>query len=222
MLASSKGVIIEYDFAAIDGADILFDVTCRHLKALDNIELDRTLEARHLAGRPYEEGLASLFKVVRTKKTPQKTARDLADAFVAAVTEAVPSGITPAFRNFVSALAGRGVKVVIATRAAPEFDSAFDSVLGEGVSLFRETSVCYGYPRWDSWRRACVANGLKRASTAVVTGSGFGVKSALFAGMGSMAVQRGSVAYQDYSGADIVVPVLSGVTAKRLLAFLRV
>ena len=222
MLAAAKGVIVEFDFAALDGADILFDVACRHLMALDGIELDRTLEARYLAGRSYEEGLTSLFKTVRTKKTPQKAARDLAAAFAAAITEAAPKGLTPAFRNFVSALAERGVKVVIATRSAPESDGIFDPIMGEGVSLFRETSACYGFPRWDSWRRACVANGLKRAATAVATGSGYGVKSALLAGMGSMAVQKGSVAYQDYTGADIVVPGLSGVTAKRLLAFLRV
>ena len=63
---------------------------------------------------------------------------------------------------------------------------------------------------------------MRHLSTIAVTGSGFGVKSALVAGMGSMAVVNDRVAYQDFGGADDVVNELSGVTARRLLEILRV
>ena len=75
--------------------------------------------------------------------------------------------------------------------------------------------------KWDAWRRACVANRLKHMCTVAVTGSGFGVKSALIAGMGSMAVMNDHVSWQDFGGADEVVEELSAPTARRLLEVFR-
>ena len=48
------------------------------------------------------------------------------------------------------------------------------------------------------------------------------MKSALIAGMGSMAVVNDHVAYQDFGGADDVVRELSGPTARRLLEVFRI
>lgn len=220
---SERGVIVEFDFAAMDGAGLLFETTKRFLKELDGIPFDIPTEARYLAGGNYQGGLAELFSVVKTKKTAQKAARDLAAAFNAALTKAVPENVTPAFRNFVKALADKGVKVVIATRADVQaVRMAFAQILSGDVVLYQETSTCYGAVKWDAWRRACAANRMRHLSTIAVTGSGFGVKSALVAGMGSMAVVNDRVAYQDFGGADDVVNELSGVTARRLLEILRV
>ena len=207
----------------MNGAELLFDVASRHLKAIDGIGLDLPIEAKYLAGRSYEDGLARYFPVVHTKKTAQKAARELAAAFVAAVSEAVPTSVTSAFRNFVTTIASKGVKVVIATRAVPESAAAaFAPLLVENVFLYREVSLFYGCPRWDSWRRACMANGIARANAVAVTGSGHGVKSALLAGMASMAIVKDRVAYQDYTGAGMVANDLSAASARRLLSFLRV
>ena len=203
----------------MNGAELLFDVARRHLHALDGIALDPLSELRYLAGRTYVDGLSAFFRTVKTKKTPQKAARDLADAFAKAVSAALPGAITPGTRNFVSALAARGVKVILLTRASPEdAASALAPLIGENVSAFQETSVCYGFPRWDSWRRACQANGLTRLSTVAVTGSGFGVRSAMMAGMASMAVLKERTAYQDFTGACDVVKDLSVSSARRLLS----
>ena len=221
---ADKGVIVEYDFAAMNGAELLFETTRKFLSDLDGIPFDATTEARYLAGGNYQGGLAELFSVVKTKKTAQKAARDLAAAFNAALTAAVPASVTPAFRNFVKVLADKGVKVVISTRAdigVMEVRMAFAQILSGDVVLYQESSPCYGAVKWDAWRRACVANRLRHLSTVAVTGSGFGVKSALIAGMGSMAVVNDHVAYQDFGGADEVVGELSGPTARRLLEVLR-
>jgi beta-phosphoglucomutase-like phosphatase (HAD superfamily) len=221
--SAAKGVIVEFDFAAMNGAQLLLDVAQRYLKALDGIGLDMPIEERFLAGRSYEEGLARYFRTVKTKKTAPKAARELAAAFADAVSAAVPTSVTSAFRNFVTAVASRGVKVVIATRATPEAAAAaFEPLFVENVSLYREVSLFYGCPRWDSWRRACMANDIARANAVAITGSGHGVKSALLAGMASMAVVRDRVAHQDYTGAGVVANDLSAASAKRLLAYLRV
>ena len=222
MASTAKGVIVEFDFAVLNGAQLLFDVAQRYLQALDKIGLDMPTEEKYLAGRSYEEGLARYFRIVKTKKTAPKAARELAVAFSNAVSGAVEKAVSPVFRNFVTAVAAKGVKVVISTRANPEASAAaFAPLLVENVSLYREVSPFYGCPRWDSWRRACMANDIARANAVAVTGSGHGVKSALLAGMASMAVMKDRVAHQDYTGAGLVVKDLSAVSAKKLLTYLR-
>ena len=214
-----RGVVIEFDFAALNGAGLLFETTKRFLRELDKITLDDALEARFLAGRTYADGLARLFASVKTKKTAQKAARDLAAAFNAAVTVAIPGAITVQFRNFIKALTDAGLAVAIATRADAEAArSAFGPVLGERVILYHEESETYGYPTWESWRRACMALEMKHAKVRAVSGSGFGVKSALVAGMNSVAVISDRVAWQDFGGAGEIVEELSGKTAKKFLA----
>ena len=219
---SEKGVIVEFDFAAMDGASLLFETTKRFLKELDGIPFDIPTEARYLAGGNYQGGLAELFSVVKTKKTAQKAAKDVSSAFSAALTEAVPSAVTPAFRNFVSALSAKGVKIVISTRADIEsVRPAFELVLGDNVMLFHEESTCYGAVKWESWRRICVMTGMSRPATIAIAGSGISVKSALLAGIGAVAVVNDRVAYQDFTGADAMLSELSGPTARKVLSALR-
>ena len=221
---SDRGVIVEFDFTVLNGAELLYETTKRFLSELDGIAFDVRSEAQYLAGGNYQGGLAELFAAVKTKKTAQKAARDLSAAFNAALTAAVPAAAaTPSFRNFVKVLADKGVKVVIATRAdVAAVRQSFVQVLSGDVVLYQETSTCYGAVKWDAWRRACAANRLRHLSTVAVTGSGHGVKSALIAGMGSMAVVNDHVAYQDFGGADAVVDEISGTTAKKLLEILRI
>ena len=216
---AKRGVVIEFDFAALNGAELLFDTARRFLQGLDGIALDERIEAKYLAGASYQDGLGRLFSVVKTKKTAQKAARDLSAAFSAAVTAAVPTAIGAAFKNFVKALTDTGVKVVLQTRAdLTAVAPAFAAALGSQVVLHQETSDGYGMAKSDSWRRACRAGGLSHLATVAVTGSGFGVKSALVAGMASVGVVNDHVAYQDFGGADDVLNELSGKTAKRLLS----
>ena len=112
---------------------------------------------------------------------------------------------------------------MIATRAPLEVAKpAFEPILNDLVTLFREESPCYGAVKWDSWRRACVMNGMSRSSTIAVAGSGFSVKAALVAGIGAVAVEQDRIAYQDFSGADAVIGELSAKTAKKVLSVLRV
>ena len=215
-----RGVVVEFDFAAMNGAELLFKTTKKFLEDLDQIALDAALEARYLSGRTYSDGLARLFAAVKTKKTAQKAARELATAFSSAVTAAVPEAVTVQFRNFIKALTDAGLAVAIATRAdvnAEEVRSAFEPILGKRVILYHEESEAYGFPTWESWRRACMALEMKHAMVRTVSGSGFGVKSALVAGMRSVAVINDRVAWQDFGGASEIINELSGKTAKSVL-----
>ena len=218
-----KGVVVEFDFAVLNGAELLFKTAKSYLKELDNIKLDEPAEARYLAGADFADGLAKLFASVKTKKTAPKAARELSALFAETLTASVPAAVTTPFRNFVKALAEKDVKVIIATRADLEAVApAFASLVGENVVLYQDVSSCYGAASCDAWRRACRFAEVSHISTLVLTGSGFGVKSALRAGMGSVAVVNEHVAYQDFGGADAVIGELSGKTAKKVLEVLRV
>ena len=156
---------------------------------------------------------------MKTKKTAQKAARDLAASFSAAVTDAAPAAVTVQFRNFVKALTDADIAIAIATRADIEtVRPAFEPVLGERVILYHEESEAYGFPTWEAWRRACMEMEMKHALVRAVAGSGFGVKAALVAGMRAVAVINDRVAYQDFGGAGEVVDELSGKMARRFLS----
>ena len=220
---ADRGVIVDFDFAVANGAEVLFNTTKKFLKELDGIAFDVPLEARFLASNGYQDGLNRLFALVKTKKTAQKAARELAAAFAVELTKVAPAAVGVAFRNFVKALVERGVRIVIATRADIEvLRPAFDFVNGDRVTFYQEASDCFGTCRWDSWVRACRGAKLGRLTALALAGSGHGVKSALVAGMGAVGVVNDHVAYQDYGGADCVVPELSGKTAKEILKALRV
>ena len=218
---ADKGVIIEYDFAAMDGAGLLFGLTERFLAELDGIPFDQVAEARHFAGGSYQGCFAEYFQFVKSKKTPLKAARDFDELVRREFTAAVAKGPGADFAAFVKPLVEKGVKVVVATHADLEqVRGAFAAV--PGVELYREESTTYGSLKWDAWRLACVRSKLRPYNTIAVAGSGFSVKAALRAGVGSVAVMNDRTAYQDYTGCDEFLQKLDGAAAKTVLEILRI
>ena len=63
MAKIGKGVVVEFDFAVLNGAEILFETASGILKG-HGIALDSRLEALHLAGGNYQGALAELFAKV--------------------------------------------------------------------------------------------------------------------------------------------------------------
>lgn len=219
MAMINKGVIVEFDFTVLNGADILFDTAKNLLKGV-GVELDARLEAMHLAGGNYHGGLLELFGKVGCDADAAALSRELNTAFNAVVAEKAPQAVTPAFKNFLKALLDKDVKVVVATRGDA---AALAAAIGdERVVMHTETSSTYGSCKWDVWKRACRQNGMHEMLTAAVTGSGFGVKAALIAGMSALAVENDRVAWQDFGGADDVVKALDKSAADTVLRMLKV
>ena len=200
-----RGVVIEFDFTAIDGGQLLFE-TARKILGAKGVDLTIKLEALHLSGGNYQGGLAELFRTLDKKCDAAATARDLHDEFAKALTAKAAAAVTPGLKAFIGALVEKDVKVVVATRSDLEsLRPAFEGFDPEKVVLYAEPSMTYGNGKWDAWRRACSQNGLVDVLTVAVTGSGYGVKSALVAGMSAIAVVHDHVAYQDFGGADVAV-----------------
>jgi len=219
MARISKGVVVEFDFTVLNGAELLFD-TAKNLLKENGVELDSKLEAKHLAGGNYQGGLAELFGKTGHAGDAASIARELNARFNAAVAEKAPKAVTVAFRNFVKALCDKDVKVVVATRGNPETLAA---AIGDSrVVAYGETSSTYGSCKWDVWARACHKNGLHEMLTAAVTGSGFGVRAALVAGMSALGVMNDRVAWQDFGGADAVVDSLDKKASDIVFRMLKV
>ena len=215
-----RGVIIDFDFTALDGAQILFDVTKQQLAAA-GIDLTVKLEALHLVGNNYQGGLDELAQKLGVALDAAATARDLATAFNAALAEKVATAVTPGFKAFVKALTDHGLKVVVASRAGAEaLAPALEGLDSELVVPYSEQSPTYGNGKWDAWRRACNANGLVNLLTVGVTGSGKGVKAVLWAGLSALAVVHPHVAYQDFGGADTVAEAFDAALADDVLRML--
>lgn len=218
-----RGIIIEYDFAAIDGAQLLFDTAKAFFTKLDNLKFDSGLEARFLSGRNYLMGLTQYFQFIKTKKTPQKAAKELPLAFQKALTQKLKDeGPAPDFVKFAKEMLSRGVKVLISTRAnAEQAKAVFEAALGADAKVYFENSVTYGNVKWDAWVRAAEVLGTEPNSTLVVTGSGFGVKSALMRKFFVTGVKSPHTEWQDYSGANMVVDNLGADTLKRCLRLMK-
>lgn len=215
-----RGVVIDFDFTALDGAQLLFDVTKQKLAA-SGIDLTIKLEALHLVGNNYQGGLDELAKKLGVAIDAAAVAKDLATAFNAALAEHVAAAVTPGFKAFVKALADQGLKVVIASRAGAEaLAPAVEGQNAELVIPYTEQSPTYGNGKWDAWRRACNANDLVNMLTVGVTGSGKGVKAVLWAGLSALAVVHPHVAYQDFGGADTVVEAFDAALADDVLRML--
>ena len=203
--ALPRGVVVEFDFTAVDGAQILFDVAKKVL-AQQGIDLSIKLEANHLVGGNYQGGLMELFEAQGVSADAAAVAQELAEAFKAALTEKATAAVTPGFKAFVKALTDKGLKVVVATRSDIEqLKPALADFDPELVVPYAEPSNTYGNCKWDAWRRACNQNGLVNLLTVAVVGSGKAVKSALVSGMSALAVVHDHVAYQDFGGADVTV-----------------
>ena len=219
MAKIGKGVIVEFDFTVLNGADILFNTAKTLLKG-SGIALDARLEAMHLAGGNYQGALAELFGKVGASGDAAALARELNAAFNAAVAEKAAAAVTAPFKSFVKTLLDKGVKVVVATRGdAPALAAAIGD---DRVVAYAEPSATYGSCKWDAWKRACRLNGLHEMLTAAVTGSGFGVRAALVAGMSALGVMNDHVAWQDFGGADEVVDTLDKKAADAVLKMLKV
>ena len=216
MAKMSKGVIVEFDFTVLNGAEILFDTAKKLLKGA-GVELNTRLEALHLAGGNYQGGLAELFEATGRSGDAAALARELNTAFNSAVAAKAADAVTPAFKNFLKTLADKGLKVVVATRGDA---AALAAAIGDDrVVAYAET---YGSCKWDVWKRACRLNGLHEMLVSAVTGSGFGVRAALIAGMSALGVTNERVAWQDFGGADKVVETLDKKAAEAVLQMLKV
>ena len=143
--ALQRGVVVEFDFTAIDGSQLLFETAKKVLKG-HGVDLTVKLEAMRLVGGNYQGGLSELFEFLGSKADAAKVAQELAEAFRAALGTQAVQAVTPEFKAFVKALVDKGVKVVVATRSDVEPLKAalagIGGVVGKDEDASNELRAC--------------------------------------------------------------------------------
>lgn len=196
-----RAAVVEFDSTAFDGASAVFEAAKKAL-ARSGVELTRRLEAKWLLNRTVQVGVQALFQS-EGKSGAAQAAQEVESAAAGAVASAAASAATDGLREFAAALAAKGVLVVVVTRADPETVRAALPGLGDSqLKVVRDEAGSYGSLRREGWAAVCEKAGLRPPLSVAVTGSGFGVRGALQAGLCALAIPNPSTEWQDFGGAD--------------------
>ena len=216
-----RGVIVEFDFAVLSGHAFLLDI-CRTRLAKESVKLDATLLARSMGGKSFSSGLNALCnKQQKTIDVPAVIA-ECYEQYAEALKGALPN-VPAGFVDFVKTLLGKGMKVVIVSRADSEAVRAvFPAVLSDKLVIQHDASNGFGFCSWDGWRRAARKNDLHERLCVAVAGSGYSVKGALTSGLGVMVKVNPQTEYQDVSGCDVHISEFSTGLADEVVRILRV
>ena len=216
-----RGVIVEFDFTVLSGHTFLLNI-CRTRLEKEGVRLDATLMARSMGGKSFSSGLNALCnKQQKTIDVPAVIA-ECYEQYAAELKGALP-GVPAGFVDFVKALLGKGLKVVIVSRADSEAVRAvFAGVTSEKLVIMHDASNGFGFCSWDGWRRAARKCDLHERLCVAVAGSGSSVKGALTSGLGVMVKVNPVTEYQDVSGSDMQVTEFSAALADDVLRILHV
>jgi beta-phosphoglucomutase-like phosphatase (HAD superfamily) len=216
-----RGVIVEFDFAVLDGHAFLLDI-CRARLEKEGVKLDAALMARSMSGKSFSSGLNALCN--RQQKTIDVPAviAECNAAFAEKLSGALPQ-IPEGFLAFVKALLAKNLKVVVVTRLESEaVTQALSSVQGEKLVVLHDIPNGFGFSTWEGWRRAARKSDLHDRLCVAVSGSGYSVKGALNSGMCLIAKPNPVTAHQDFSGCDVSVDAYSAGLAGEVTRLLRI
>lgn len=219
-----RNVIVEFDFAVLDGAELLYEVTQKSVSKA-GVEFTPILEAKCCSAVNYQLGVAALLRAVGSKQTNAADyARDIAAKFEEALNAKFATAFNNDFKNFLKALKEKDVNVVLCTRGNAEAlrTALTNAGCEELATVVQEPSSFYGYMKWESWKHVITNNDLIDVLSLGITGSGYGVKQALISGIAVMAIERTRNSYQDFGGADRILTKLDAEAAAAAIQILKI
>jgi len=200
-----RGLLVEFDFAVMPGHQIMLDV-CKEQLAKEGLNIDDVLMARYMFGRSFVAGLSALCRAQGVSSFEVSTmVATCNDAFAAKIKDNL-SGISAKFKEFVKAVTGKGIKVVLFSVAESEaIQAVFADMPEDMVAVSEDLTSSFGFTSWEGWRRFARKNGLHERLCVSVCGSGLSVKGALTSGVSVIVKDNDIVAYQDISGYDMKI-----------------
>jgi len=218
----SKGILLEFDFAAVDGSSLLYAAASGVFESYSlGIAFDKMAEARYFSGKKLVDAVSAHLSRAKSKRGVEKTACMIEAAFDASLAGALASAVNADLKGFLKTLSAAGVKIVVFSRLDPEDVKAAIGPFAPEAEVYLETSVVYGAARRDAWLRMCAKGKLSPKSSVAVSGNAEGVKAALISGIPSAAVHE-HVSYQDFGGADAVSGKIDAAFAKKILKILNI
>ncbi|HRR34775.1 MAG TPA: hypothetical protein P5026_11790 [Kiritimatiellia bacterium] len=216
-----RGVLIEFDFAVLDGHSLLLDA-CRTRLAQDGVQLDAQWMARAMGGKTFSAGLNALCaRQQKTLDVPTVMA-ECNEAFAEKLAGNL-SAVSTGFLEFVKALLAKNIKVVLITRLESETVlPALGDVQGEKLVVLHDVPNGFGFTTWEGWRRAARKSELHDRLCVAVAASGYSTKGAINDGLGVIAKPNPLTDYQDFSGCDVCVSEYTAGLAGEVARILRV
>jgi beta-phosphoglucomutase-like phosphatase (HAD superfamily) len=211
-------LFFELEYVAINGRQIMFDVLKQVMKSKD-IEVTPALFARYgLTPRPGKAIQAMIEASGRNLTTGDQLTEQaenlLVKAFAdkAVLNKSLPPLIKAAQENNIQ---------VVALSAWPE--AAAKELMKKtgldelGVDLVAMDSIDPIFPRADHWLRILKVRGQENIPLIAVVASRAACKGALTAGATAIALPDAFTAFEDFTGAKVVLETLGDLSAKELL-----
>jgi beta-phosphoglucomutase-like phosphatase (HAD superfamily) len=211
-------LFFELEYVAINGRQIMFDVLKQVMKGKD-IDVTPALFARYgLTPRP-GKAIQSMIEASGRNLTTGDQLTEQAESLLAKAfaDKAVLNKDLPAL---IKAAQAQNIQVV-ALSAWPEASAKelmkkteLDAL---GVDLVAMDSVDPIFPRADHWLRILKQRGQENIPLIAIVASRAACKGALTAGATAIALPDAYTAYEDFTGAKVVLDTLGSISAKELL-----
>lgn len=221
---TDRGVLIEFDYTAIDGALLLHEAAAKIFGGFGIADkFGKMAEARYFSGKPYVAGAAAFLSSVKSKRTAEKTATCIGDELDKSLAAAMPAvAAASETRNFFKTIAASGAKIIVITQTDPAvLCEKVGMERGDNFVIHRDKSTVYGGGRPEIWRGICAKNHLSPLRSLIVVGGTASLKGAIARGFATAAVVHEHVAYGDFGGADIVTSKMDTALARKILSVLR-
>ena len=197
-----RGLLVEFDFAVMPGHQLLLDI-CKEQLAKEGLKIDEVLTARYMFGRSFVAGLSAL---CRAQEVSSFEVSDMVatcnEIFVEKIKDNL-ANVPAGFKEFIQAVADKGVKVVLFSVAESEtILSAFSDMPEDMLGASEDLTSSFGFTSWEGWRRFARKNGLHERLCVSICGSGLSVKGALTSGISVIVRDNEMVDYQDIGGYD--------------------
>lgn len=197
-----RGVLVEFDFAVMPGHQIMLDV-CKEQLAKEGLKVDALLMARYMFGRSFVAGLSALCRAQDVSSFEVSEMAAACNEIFAERIKAKFKDIPKGFKEFVNAVAAKGLKVVIFSQVESEaIQAVFPDLSEEQLGVSEDLTSSFCFTSWEGWRRFARKNGLHERLCVSIAGSGLSVKGSLTSGVSAIVKDNEMVAYQDISGYD--------------------
>ena len=202
---SVKGLVVEWDFVALDGVSRLFKA-CAEVLRESGVELTQALFASKLLGGRLASGLAAIAgtgngeALAEIVDSPRKEVLALAKD-----------------------MAARGLKIGVVTELSADFVQPLLSGIGlAGATVVSDTpsTVCgFGH---KTWAHALHELNLSEQTGVALVASDASLKGAMCANLGVVAIPAAETSFQDFGGADYVADSFTPAIAETILATLKI
>ena len=214
---SVKGLVVEWDFVALDGVSRLFKA-CAEVLRESGVELTQALFASKLLGGRLASGLAAIAGTGNGEALAEK----VQELYLTGLAEVVDSP-----RKEVLALAkdmaARGLKIGVVTELSADFVQPLLSGIGlAGATVVSDTpsTVCgFGH---KTWANALHELNLSEQTGVALVASDASLKGAMCANLGVVAIPAAETSFQDFGGADYVADSFTPAIAETILATLKI